>query len=329
MHLVDRSCTFSSALAPYLTQHLAEKRVLGCHYTAAAITLRVFDRYLLEQGVTHPDLTRELLDAWITRRPHESPATQAGRCTVVRQFCLFLERQGHAPYLPTSHLLAKRYQTFVPYIFSIEEIGRVFAVLDQTRSHPRAPHRAVIIPLVFRLLYGCGLRLSEALHLRVRDVDVTRGILAIRETKFLKDRLVPVAPSVGTRLARYYGEYMIGRDNTDWFFPAPDAGEWSPRVFYELFRTALRQCGISHGGRCRGPRVHDLRHTFACHRLAQWLRAGVAIDLALPILSTYLGHESMYRTQRYLHLFPQLYPDITAKLAIYCGTVIPTPEVTP
>ncbi|MFZ4397306.1 MAG: tyrosine-type recombinase/integrase [Kiritimatiellia bacterium] len=329
MHPANRSCTFTSALAPYFAQHIAEKRVLGCRYTSVETALRELDRYLLNQGVTHPDFTREFLDTWIARRPNESPGTQASRFTVVRQFCLFLERQGHAPYIPTGHLLAKRRQTFVPYIFSTDEIGHLFAVLDQTRSHPRAPQRAVIVPLVFRLLYGCGLRISEALHLRVCDVDVTRGLLAIRETKFLKDRLVPVAPSVATRLQQYYTTHRTQSHDDAWFFPAPDGGEWSPQVFYDLFRHALRQCGISHGGRSRGPRLHDLRHTFACHRLAQWLRAGVAIDLALPILSTYLGHESMYRTQRYLHLFPQLYPDITAKLTAYCGTVIPSLEVTP
>lgn len=329
MHPRNRSCTFQSALAPDLTQHLAEKRIFGCRYVAAETHLRAFDRYLAEQDVTQPHLTRELLDAWIARRPNESPRTQASRCTAVRQFCLFLERQGHAPYIPTGHLLAKRRDNFVPYIFSTEEIGHIFAVLDQTPSHPRAPHRAVIVPLVFRLLYGCGLRISEALHLRVEDVDVARGLLTIRNTKFLKDRLVPVAPTVAVRLQQYATTYRIACHADAWFFPAPDGGEWSPQVFYDLFRHALHQCGISHGGRSRGPRVHDLRHTFACHRLAQWLRDGVAVDLALPILSTYLGHESVYRTQRYLHLFPQLYPDITLKLSAYCGTVIPTPEVTP
>lgn len=328
MHRHEYQPTFESALAADLQQYLAEKRVFGCRYDKAARYLTHVDRILVERGITSPDLPRDLIDAWCAKRPNESPRTQAERSTVVRQFTCYLKRQGHAPYVPTGHLLAKRRDTFVPYIFSTEEIGRLFVVLDQTRSHPRAPHRAVIVPLVFRLLYGCGLRLSEALHLRVRDVDVTRGLLTIRETKFLKDRLVPVAPSVAMRLHQYGMTHLTSRHDDAWFFPAPDGGEWSPRVFYDLFRQALHQCGISHGGRSRGPRVHDLRHTFACHRLAQWLREGVTVDLALPILSTYLGHESVYRTQRYLHLFPQLYPEITAKLTAFCGTVIPTSEVT-
>lgn len=328
MHPRKRSCTYNSALAPFFTQHLAEKRVFGCRYATAETYLQAFDRYLVENGITQPNFTRELLDAWIDRHPNESPHTQFIRYTVIRQFCLFLERQGHAPYIPTEYLLAKRHQTFVPYIFSTEEIGHLLAVLDQTPPDPRSLLRAEIVPLVFRLLYGCGLRISEALHLRVRDVDLARGMLTIRETKFLKDRLVPVAPSVVARLQQYHVKHLTDSRADAWFFPAPDGGEWSPQVFYMLFRHALHQCGIPHGGRSRGPRVHDLRHTFACHRLAQWLREGVDVDIALPILSTYLGHESVYRTQRYLHLFPQLYPDITAKLTAFCGTVIPTSEVT-
>ena len=183
--------------------------------------------------------------------------------------------------------------------------------------------------MVFRLLYGCGLRISEALHLRIRDVDGAQGLLTIRDTKFRKDRLVPVAPSLTRRLQDYEQRIFATRAPDAFFFQAPDGGAWSSRVWYDIFRHALSQCDIAHRGRGQGPRIHDLRHTFACHRLAQWLRDGMAVDLALPILSTYLGHESVYQTQRYLHLFPQLYPEIASRLASYCGTVIPGEEVTP
>lgn len=321
--------TFTSILAHDIEQYLAEKRVFGCKYETESRYLQQFDHVMNEYGITSPDLPRDLIDTWISKRPNESPQTQASRCIIVRQFTLYLKRQGHMPYVPTGHLVEKQRKTFVPYIFNQEEIHSLFTFIDQIRADPRSLRRTMIIPLVFRLLYGCGLRLDEALQLHVQDVDQTCELLTIRQTKFLKDRLVPVAPSVTERLREYCARYHVNSSRNDWFFPAPDGGVWSERAIYDIFRQSLHACGIPHGGRNRGPRLHDFRHTFACHRLAHWLKEGMAVDLALPILATYLGHESIYRTQLYLHLFPQLYPDITSKLTIFCGTIIPTLEVTP
>ncbi len=126
MYPHDKVRPFYSALAPYFTQYLAEKRVLGYRYTSIETYLHAFDRNLLEHGVTHPNLQRDLLDTWTAKRPNEAPSTQSGRCSVVRQFCLFLERQGHTPYIPIGHLLAIHRETFVPYIFNTDEIRRLF-----------------------------------------------------------------------------------------------------------------------------------------------------------------------------------------------------------
>ena len=322
----ERPVVFRGELAPLFRQHLAEKRAFGCRYRHEERGLRAFDRYLSDHGVLDPNFTQDLIEDWIAKRPNESSSTQAGRFTILRQFCLFLERQGYAPSIPNGYMLARPDKSFVPYVFSQREIRSLFHIIDAVRSHPRATKRGIIVPLVFRLLYGCGLRISEALHLRIRDVDLQQEILSIRETKFLKERLVPVAPALASRLLSYASTSLDGSAADAFFFPAPDGGVWSEQVFYYLFRDALQKCGIPHYGKGHGPRVHDLRHTFACHRLAHWLHDGVSVDLALPILSTYLGHESVYRTQRYLHLFPELYPDITARLGMYCNSVIPIVE---
>jgi len=326
MQSSERPVLFRSALAPLCQQFLAEKRAQGCRYQSSALTLRAFDGYLHEQHIADPNLSRPLVEAWVGKRPQESTRTQGNRFSLVRQFCLFLERQGYAPFTPPDVWRAKTDHLFTPYIFSEDEIRRLFRYLDQVHSHPRAPQRARIVPLVFRLLYGCGLRISEALHLRVQDVDSSRALLTIREAKLQKDRLVPVAPSLAARLHAYTNTVVGDRAADAFFFQRPDGTAWSHDVCYNLFREALQRCDIAHRGRGHGPRIHDLRHTYACHRLARWVREGIAIDLALPWLATYLGHESVYQTQHYLHLFPQLYPEITGKLTAYCGAVIPAGE---
>lgn len=318
--------SYHSALAPYFHQFLEEKRALGYRYRCQAQGLVAFDRFALEQGVTDPSLSKAMIEAWARRRPHESVVTQRNRIYVARQLCLFLARRGFAPYLPGSHLTPKGHSPFVPYIFTQQQMSRFLAAADQVRPSPHSPGREIMLPLFFRLLYGCGLRSGEARHLQVRDVDVARDLLVIRQGKFGKDRLVPVAPSLGARLKDYLATQARARRPNDPLFCAPDGGPFAPQTIDCSFRQLLWACRISHGGRGRGPRIHDFRHTFAVHRLLRWYREGVDLGVALPVLATYLGHVSLSGTQCYLRLTAEMYPDLTAALQARFGDVIPRRE---
>jgi integrase len=326
MHERERQIGYLSALAPYLHQFVEEKRVLGYRYHSQARWLGAFDRFLLEQGATTPDLSKDLIGAWARRRPHEGVATQRNRIYTARQVCLFLMRRGFSPYLPGRHLTPKGHSSFVPYIFAQEQVSRFLAAADQLRPSPHSPGREVMLPLFFRLLYGCGLRVGEARHLQIRDVDLVGGLLTIREGKFRKDRLVPVAPSLATRLRGYLATHARGKRPDDPLFAAPDGGPFAPQTIDCSFRQLLRACRISHGGRGQGPRIHDFRHTFAVHRLMRWYREGVDLGVALPVLATYLGHVSLSGTQRYLRLTAEMYPDLIAALQARFGEVIPRKE---
>jgi integrase/recombinase XerD len=163
---------------------------------------------------------------------------------------------------------------------------------------------------------------GEVLKLRVRDVDLNQGIVTVRQGKFRKDRLVPLALSLVYRL-RKYAAHFENRPLDAIFFPAPDAGPFCLRTVYSLFRKLLLQCGIAHAGRGKGPRIHDLRHTFAVHTLLRWYRDGEDLDAKLPLLSTYLGHQNLLGTQCYLHLTAELFPEITARVDAVFGEIIP------
>ncbi len=302
MHEYMREPVFRSALAPYLHEFVEEKRVLGCRYTSQARQVGAFDRFLASQGATSPDLEKSLISVWTQKRPHESHRTHTGRVSLARQIGLFLVRRGFRPYVPDPRLMPKGRSAFTPYIFTPEQITQLLAAADQIRPDLRSPHRERVFPLIFRLLYGCGLRVSEPLHLQVRDVDLAEGLLTIRKSKFQKDRLVPVAPSLTARLQDYAHTCLSSAAPTTLFFPAPDGGPFCHRVIYDTFRRLLWQCGISYQGPGRGPRLHDLRHTFAVHRFMQWDREGMDLDVALPVLAAYLGHVSLSGTQQYLHL---------------------------
>ncbi len=117
---------------------------------------------------------------------------------------------------------------------------------------------------------------------------------------------------------------MVGQQSCDAiFFPAPHGGAYHRLTMYNIFREFLWTCGIAHGGRGHGPRLHDLRHTFAVHRLMQWDREGVDLGAKLPVLATYMGHLNLSGTQRYLQLTAELFPELSSRLDTLYGNVIP------
>jgi len=316
------SIRFQSPLAPLMEQFVQEKRACGYRYHGEARTLARFDRFLFDEAVTQSALPRSITGKWLARQPHESASTHQHRITAVRQFALFLCRLGHPADVPDGSLAAKDGAGFSPRILTHAEIRRLLHAVDQLTPTAHAPLRHLIMPEVFRLLYGCGLRLGEVLHLRVADVDLDRGILTVRQGKFCKDRLVPPAPPLVKRLQQYAAGFGARRPDA-FFFPSRHGGSWAIGTVYHLFRQLLLRSGIPHAGRGKGPRVHDLRHTFAVHTLLRWYREGADLDARLPVLATYLGHQSLAGTQRYLHLTAELFPELTARVNAAFGDVIP------
>ena len=157
-------------------------------------------------------------------------------------------------------------------------------------------------------------------------VTATPSSIFIRESKrfvFRKDRFVPVAPALAERL-RAYAMSLPDSGEDAYFFLAPDRGPYHRSTLYKIFRVLLHRCGIPHGGRGRGPRIHDLRATFAVHRLETWYRNGDDLNVKLPILATYLGHDSLAGTQWYLRLTPHLFPDITKGMEALFGNIVPS-----
>jgi integrase/recombinase XerD len=179
------------------------------------------------------------------------------------------------------------------------------------------------MPVLFRTVYACGLRVSEARLLRPGDVDTVTGILQIRNAKGGKDRQVPVSGPLRDRLAGYHA-HMSGQPGWDWFFPGSRPGEPMTLVnVYRNFRRFLWQARISHGGRGHGPRVHDLRHTFAVNNLRTWFAGGENVSALLPVLQAYMGHSSISDTACYLRLTAESYPHIAALLEHEYGGIVP------
>lgn len=318
---------FSSVLSVPIEGFIKEKRAVGYKFEKGFQLLKHFDSFVCSQGIKDTNLTKQLVLKWTTHKPNETISTQSRRISLLRGLAEYMNRIGYPAYVyPQAMITVERY-AYVPYIFSSDEIKRIFDECDRFLPNNCTPNRHLILPLLMRILYGCGLRISEALNLTIQDVDLNKGTLHIRHTKFNKERILPMADSLKKRCLNYYTTAQIGLMGNHFFFPSPFGGNYSESTIYNLFRTVLRQAGISHLGRGKGPRLHDFRHAFAINCLRKWVLEGKNLNSCLPYLSAYLGHEDLRGSQRYLRLTADLYPDITRKVAESCAYTIPEVEL--
>ena len=266
--------SFRSPLAVPIAGYIAEKRATGHKFEKGTSLLKRFDSYVYSRGLQETALTKPLVMEWTARKPSETASTQGGRISLLRGLAIFMNRIGYTAYVvPKAMVTVDRY-AYIPYIFSSDEMRAIFEVCDHYPSHEVTPNRHLMLPLLLRILYGCGLRISEALHLTIPDVDLGKGTLFIRHTKFNKERILPMSDNLIERCREYGKTARVGRMGNLYFFPSPYGGQYSEATVYKIFRDVLRHAGISHLGRGKGPRIHDLRHTFAVNCLKKWVLDG-------------------------------------------------------
>jgi len=212
---------------------------------------------------------------------------------------------------------------FVPYIYSREELKRL---LDGTSTYQQkwCKLEPITLRAILLLLYGAGLRISEPLRLSCADVDLAEGVLSVRFTKFYKSRRIALNGQLLPVLTEYdRGRRQLGlrRDGRDPFFTYKSGSTVRRFVVEDAFLRLRKHVGITRQNARYQPRLHDLRHSFAVHRLTAWYRTGADVQRLLPALSTHLGHISLSCTQRYLTMTPELLAEAALRFANYAGEV--------
>jgi integrase len=313
---------YSSVFAPDITALIEQKRALGYKYDSQPGILLRFDRFCSERYPDETTVTRELMLNWATKRPGEHPATLQGRITPVNELAKYIARLGREAFILPKGMMP-RTAKYVPHIYTNDELKRIFEKTDCCHYCSEVPYRHLVMPVFFRLLYSCGLRLTEARLLKLENVDLTDGVITIKNAKLGKHRQLPVSPEMTERLRSYYDSVHLLSSSTDWFFPGYSGNPMSCGNVEKNLRKFLWQAGISYGGRGKGPRVHDFRHTMAVHCLRRWVQEGKDLHALLPVLQAYLGHVSLSDTAYYLHLTADLFPNITEQIAEALGDIIP------
>jgi len=318
---MTRKCdrTFHSPLAAPMARFLMLKRAIGYRYSAGERLLYHLDlRFRELLPIDDPVITQEIAEAVVAKRPQERETTRAHRTTLLRELCRFLACYEPRTFVPPTGFGGVCQELFQPRILSQEEAGRFLEACITLRQHPLSPLRPAVHGTVLMLLYTTGLRLGEAQRLTLADVDLAVGVLQIRNTKFGKDRLVPMAEDMTERMRWCQKEVQRccgSRPAQAPFFPSTtnDAAPCDASALKVTYRRLLQSIGITHR-RGEGPRLHDLRHTFAVHRLLRWYEEGADLATRLPLLATYLGHVSIFTSQRYLHFTEDFLQHVTDRM---------------
>lgn len=316
--------TFQSIYAPYIEQYLKFKRSLGFKLRDIDYIFAQFDRLAIMQGEQSIGITKELSDAWCGKWPNEKAGTRYARVSQLSLFGRFLGDIGFPSYIPE----VPKFQTrdrFTPYIFSKKEISSLLIALDHFVPD-RITHDSayLMMPALLRVLYGTGIRLGEALSLKDTEVDLTGKCIAVKQSKNGTERMVPLSDSLVNTCLHYKAKKQRQiAIKSDLFFIKQNGSPCGKHTAYTAFRNALWNAGIPHKGKGLGPRLHDLRHTFACHALVAMMESGLDIYHSLPVLSTYLGHRTLESTDKYVRLTAEMFPHLLKKVNETCAYIFP------
>lgn len=294
-----------NTFAALAEQYLHLRRQLGFAMSIEGEQLLRFAYYADGSGHAGP-LTVELAVQWATQSTKGNHLNHARRLDIVRRFAKYLHLNVPETQIPPEGVLGTSYRRLTPHIYSQEEI--TYLISAARKLTPLGGLRPHTYATLFGLLACTGMRISEALNLTVNHFDAGRNLIVIVESKFRKSRLVPLHPSTVAMLSTY-AELRLWRHpvpKTQHFFLTELGTSLKYLKVHMIFHSIAASLGWKTGGRGQGPRIHDLRHTFAVSRLLQWYRDAEDIDCRIPELSTYLGHRKVSDTYWYLTAVPEL-----------------------
>jgi len=301
-----------------IAQYVTFRKSLGAKFEANESVLHTFARVV--GGGRHVRLVkRREVAAFLNGR---GPVTRHWhrKYIVLRSFFRYAVSRGYLSASPLPTTIPKLPERYKPYIYSREELRRLFdrTTAAQTRRFQMESHTFRTLLL---LLYGAGLRVSEALSLNLNDVDLQEAVLVIRDTKFFKARMVPLGSELNVVMKEYARQRKKSGHSQSGdapFFVMRLGGRLGRRLVERNFQRLRVQAGVRRDDGARyQPRLHDLRHAAAVHRLTAWYREGRNVQRLLPLLSTYLGHVDIVSTQLYLTVTPDLLHEASKRFAKY------------
>jgi integrase len=294
---------FSSLFAKQMNNMLQYKKALGYSRSSYYKFLLNFDKFCIQYFPEESVLTQKLVMNWGRKRKDENINGLKRRLIAIREFGKYLNSIDIIAYIIPSAMIGS-FKPFTPYIFADLELKAFFKAADNIPAHKLSPLREFTAPVLFRLLYCCGLRPNEIRNIKCYNINLNTGTLYISETKMHKDRTVIISKDVLALCNKYDTQVKIIYMDREYFFQSlngkPYTANWIQNIFWKCWKVA----GIDnfHGSR---PRVSDFRHNYATRTLQKWLDEDKDLYVYLPYLSAYMGHSNFSETAYYIHLLPE------------------------
>lgn len=290
-------------------------------------TITLFDEYLCRINHTEKKITESVMEGWIKEVSTDiSVNTSSLHVHYIRQLLLYLAGCGYPCFIPRT---IRTKDAYVPYLYSDKDIELIFKAADSL-TVPQASKNIFIekeIPLILRLLFCCGLRVGETLNIKVGDVDFKKNLIILRVTKKYKQRIVPYGEALSEIIYRYCAGMGILNDPEAYMFPAEDkyshVSANSVGNYYRAIRAKAEIGSKYSAGNGRGACLHCFRHSFAVRSFDQNERNGIKASESVPFLSTYLGHDSLYETEKYLKYCGDYFEDTLTKFTAFSGDLFP------
>lgn len=274
--------------------------------------LKRLDDFFIQEDITEISFSRDQAVKWRQRLEGESEKGQYNRVNATKRFFEYLFIQGFPVFQLRDTKCPKT--DFVPHVYTDEEIEKYFRALDSYVSIQNRRHN-IQLPVLFRIMFCCGTRMTETITIRKKDIDLDEGIIRLSETKNSKERYVVMSSSLSALMRSFADKTFYDLSDDDYIFRSLYRTHTSASTIAGIHHQILKHAGIPNCGSGRyGKRVHDWRHTFAVRSFKQLIDYGMDMYVALPIMSAYLGHNNIYATERYLRLTISLYPYLTEKL---------------
>jgi integrase len=297
---------FISVFAADIEKMLDYREALGFSRRTYESALSSFDRYAAAQHPNADILNREIAAGWINTHLGKSDSGISNKATALRHFGRYLSAIGSEAYILPDEYVSPPKSTFTPYIFTDDELTRLFRAIDSLSKNPSNPLSQKIPPVLFRLIYTCGLRPNEGRELLRENIDLRTGEVFITKTKRKKERIVVMSGDM-LMLCKKYSSVLDKIGITcEYFFPDKTG---KPHAALQLERWIKRYWAQANpevpADKLPNIRVYDLRHRFASGVLNMWLDEKHNLYNKLPYLRAYMGHDTLAETAHYIHILPE------------------------
>ena len=293
-------------------------------YLGDASILGEFDKFLVENKLNKKSIDETIVNKWISNLSCKQRSITR-KYFALKKWLEYLRKYGFLVYIPP---IPRFKDDYSPYLFSEDEISKIFHAVDSMRMNSsKNPYLRFEFAMLLRLLAGCGMRLNEALQLKMVDINLKTGVITLKKTKKNKQRQVPMHESLTEMVKKYTQAMKLREFAEDYLFPSAKKDIPISRACARaLFNRTLQTAGISYERKQeheRGPCLHCLRHCFVLRSFQKVESNGLSINDAIPYLSTYLGHDSLYETEKYLKFSGEIFKKDMEKFEAFSMSLFP------